>query len=308
MPDQSSPNNDPPSQEGNLAQQLPPQNQVAAPIFTNWLEVLSFLLRTKHGLLLISILIIVVGAIVSFSLYITRPDQIEITTKAGNITLKRGNKQDAILLLNPVGGKNTPWVSTGIMVKANDKVTITASGRVNTSLKRVVKAAQTDEKLESPWVSPEGSDPDEDLPRDRIKSTVMPSANGAYYGYGMLIAAIKDSTKQIKNIENIGENKEFTIKTDGELVLTVNDIWLSSDMKDVYAPPFNDDNFRYYLSLAALKSEDSNSWSEKMKREKAHQEYQNRLRAWNYIADNKNCNVWYNDNIGAFSVSVSGNK
>ena len=163
MPDPSSPNNEPPSQEGNSAQQLPSYNQVPVSIFTNWLEVLSFLLKTKHGLFLIGILIIVAGAIVSFSLYITRPDQIEITTKAGNITLKRGNKQDAILLLNPVGAKNTPWVSTGIMVKTGDKITITASGRVNTSLKRVVKAAQTDEKLELPWVSPEGSAPDETL-------------------------------------------------------------------------------------------------------------------------------------------------
>ncbi|MHC5722324.1 MAG: hypothetical protein ACYTX0_62515, partial [Nostoc sp.] len=87
-----------------------------------------------------------------------RPDQIEITTKAGTINLKKGNKQDAILLLNPVGDdKNSAWIKTGIIVKEGDQLTITASGRVNTSLKRVIMAAQTDEQMESPWVGPEGS-------------------------------------------------------------------------------------------------------------------------------------------------------
>jgi hypothetical protein len=117
MADLSSKNNELASQEGASAQQAQTQNSPSVPTFTNWLELLSFLFRTKHGLLLTSILILVAGAIVSLSLYIMRPDQIEITTKAGTINLKKGNKQDAILLLNPVGDdKNSAWIKTGIIV------------------------------------------------------------------------------------------------------------------------------------------------------------------------------------------------
>ena len=129
----------------------------------------------------------------------------------------------------------------------------------------------------------------------------------------MLLAGIKDSKSQIEpdNIEPIGESKTFTATTTGELVLTVNDIWLSSDMKEVYAPPFNDDSLEYYLKLAQVQNalnEDFNSWSKTTQRKKAEEEYQKRLKKWQSIVKEKNWNLWYNDNIGAFSVSVTVNK
>ncbi|MEA5626525.1 hypothetical protein [Nostoc sp. UHCC 0251] len=312
MTNQSQTNNTLPNQDSDSAQESPTQNLST---FTTWLDILSFLLKTKNGLTIIGILIIFLGTIISLSLYFTRPEEIEITTKAGTITLKRGSKQDGILLLNPVGAdKNSPWVSTGIIVKANDKVTITASGRVNTSLKRIVTAAQTDEETESLWVDPQGSKLEDDFFKERNKHKLLPDKDGAYYGYGMLLAAVKDSKSQIKqdNIQPIGSSKTFTTPTDGELVLTVNDIWLSNDKKEVYARPLNEENFQYYLSKAqyeaALKSEDFNSWSERTKKEKANEQYQNRLKHWENITKTNNWNVWYNDNIGAFSVSVSINK
>jgi hypothetical protein len=315
MADLSSKNNELAIREGASAQQAQTQNSPSVPTFTfNWLELLSFLFRTKHGLLLTSILILVAGAIVSLSLYIMRPDQIEITTKAGTINLKKGNKQDAILLLNPVGDdKNSAWIKTGIIVKEGDQVIITASGRVNTSLKRVIMAAQTDEQMESPWVGPEGSKLEDDYFKDRNKYKLLPDKNGAYYGYGMLLAAIKDSKSQIKpdNIEPIGESKTFTATTNGELMLTVNDIWLSSDMKEVYVPPFNEESFLYYLKLAQIQNAlngDFNSWSKTTQDKKAKEEYQKRLKKWHTIVERKNWNLWYNDNIGAFSVSVTVNK
>lgn len=307
-------NNEPPNQASASDPQEITANSPSAPTFANWLELLSFFLRTKHGLLFVSILILVVGVFTSLSIYIMRPDQIEITTTAGTINLKRGNQQDAIILLNPVGdSKESPWVKTGIQVKKGDKVTITASGSVNTSLKRLIRAAQIDEELQSPWVDPEGSKPEDDYLKDRNKYKVLPDKNGAYYGYGMLIAAIKDSKEQIdpNNIEPIRKNKTFTATTNGELLLTVNDIWLSSEMKEVYVPPLNEDNFEYYLTLAQLQTDsnqDFDSWSKTTQRQKAQEQYQKRLKQWWEIVKQKNWNVWYNDNTGAFSVSISINK
>ncbi|MBD2488230.1 hypothetical protein [Aulosira sp. FACHB-615] len=307
-------NNEPPNQPSASDPQEITTNLPTAPTFNTWPELLSFILKTKHGLLFVSILILVAGVFTSLSIYIMRPDQIEITTTAGTINLKKGNQQDAILLLNPVGdAQESPWVKTGIQVKKGDKVTITASGRVNNSLKRLIWAAQTDEELESLWVDPEGSKPKNDYLKDRNKYKVLPDKNGAYYGYGMLIAAIKDSKEQIdpNNIEPIGKNKTFTATTNGELLLTVNDIWLSSEMKEVYAPPFNDDHLEYYLTLAKLQAgsnQDFDSWSKTIQRQKAQEQYPKRLKQWQKIVKEKNWNVWYNDNTGSFSVSISINK
>ncbi|KYC42281.1 hypothetical protein WA1_20095 [Scytonema hofmannii PCC 7110] len=314
-------NDDPSGQEGALDQQAPTQNQHSIPTFSNWLEVISFLLRSKHGLLLTGLLIIVVGTVMSLTLYFMRPEQIEVTTKAGTFTLKRGNKQDAIILLSPVGGdENTPWVSTGIQVKSKDKVKITASGRVHTSLNKLIEAVQTDAP-NSGWVGPIGSMRQHERPKDRSKDKLLSDKNDAYYGYGMLLAAVRDSKNgQVKpeDIVPVKDGHNFEVKTDGELVLTVNDIWLSPESQDTYAPPLksgigvDDENFRYYLekaqNQAILNGEDSNSWSEKKRLEKVKEQYTRRLKNWSKISRNKNWNAWYEDNIGAFTVSVTVSK
>ncbi|MBU7587127.1 MAG: hypothetical protein KAF91_30480 [Nostoc sp. TH1S01] len=83
------------------------------------------------------------------------------------------------------------------------------------------------------------------------------------------------------------------------------------ERKEVYVPPFNEDNFEYYLTLAKLQvgsNQDFDSWSKTTQRQKAQEQYQKRLMQWQEIVKQKNWNVWYNDNTGAFSVSISINK
>jgi hypothetical protein len=58
---------------------------------------------------------------------------------------------------------------------------------------------------------------------------------------------------------------------------------------------------------AAFKDEDFNSWSKETERQKADEQYQKRLKGWDTIVHNDNWNIWYDDNFGAFSVSITVN-
>lgn len=281
---------------------------------TNWFELARYLINTKRGLRLIGFLIVVIAILLFLIIQVMRPD-IEITTNAGTIAIKTGSTQNAILMLSAAGGDSSPWVGTGIKVKKDNKVKIEASGRVHTAMAKLIIIAQTDRTIEPSWVGPEGSMPDQekewDSQRDQYK--LMPNAEGAHYGYGMLVAAVQNSNGQIlKNSYEPVRNKfEFTAKTDGELVLAVNDLLLRGDAQNIYALPFETKNFEYYKfkaqEEATLKEENVNSWSEKTLQDKTKEQYQKRVNAWKEIVKNNNWMVWYNDNIGAFSVSVTVN-
>jgi hypothetical protein len=285
---------------------------------TLW-DFLRFLITNKQGQRVITGMAAILAVAVLGTVCIMRPEKIEISTSSGTIALKRGSTQNALFLLSPNGGnKDTPWVETGIEVKKGDVIKITASGRVHTSITRLVAATWTSEVDEQSWTDPEGLKltDNPNFPPAFDKQKLLPDKNGAFYGFGMLLAAVRDTKQQVKedNIEPIGKDGEFTAKTDGELVLTVNDIWLDKqDDRSTYVLPFNED-FKYYQQLAyyqaAFKGEDFDSWSKKTNRKKAEEQYQKRLRSWDAIANaNKNnWNVWYDNNIGAFSVSITVNE
>lgn len=90
-----------------------------------------------------------VGAALAISTM--KPNRLEIVTQAGTIVFKNGDRQDAMALVTPCGGESDPWIDTGIFVKKGDKIKFSASGRIHTSLKRLVKAAQEDTPLDFPW-------------------------------------------------------------------------------------------------------------------------------------------------------------
>jgi hypothetical protein len=248
-------------------------------------------------------------------------NRIEITTAVGTIIVKKGNTQNSVFLLSPTGAYKTPWIKTGITVKKGDKIKITASGRVHTSLKRLVAEAQNHETVDPaylPWVGPEGLPQEQEdklqstFPPNRRAHKLLPDKNGAYYGYGMLLAGVKNSKKEIldNNIEPIGDTREFQIKEDGDLLLTVNDIWLNENMEDVYVLPIKS-NLEYYKSeahfLATLIGEDYNKWPKETEEKKANEQYERRKRSWQAVVKNKAWGVWYEDNTGSFSVSITVN-
>jgi hypothetical protein len=304
------------------------QQTVNAPDCNTWPGFLFSLITTKQGWLGIIVVTLIVTVIcTAAALIVTKvirtEDKIDTITGVGTISIKRGSTQNAVFLLSPNGeDENTPWVRTGIKVKKDDVITMTASGRVNTSIKRVVAETIKPEVEERTWVSPNGLDRSLDyiyFPSYKY-NMILPDqkiAGGAHYGFGMLLAAVKDfNGKGIieeKNIHPFIQNEiKFVAENDGELVLTVNDIWLSDDMENIYAPPFNKDNSKHYLQLAefeaAFKGEDFKSWSEDTKTKKAKEQHQRRLKGWNSIVSRNNWNIWYDDNIGSFSVSITVNE
>jgi hypothetical protein len=283
---------------------------------TLW-DFLRFLITNKQGQRVITGMAAILAVAVLGTIYIMRPEKIEISTGSGTIALKKGSTQNTLFLLGPNGeDENTPWVGTGIEVKKGDEIKITASGRVHTSITRLVAATRTSEVDEQSWTDPEGLKltDNPNFPSAFDKQKLLPDKNGAFYGFGMLLAAVRDTKQQVKedDIEPIGKDGNFMAKTDGELVLTVNDIWLDKqDDKYTYLLPFNE-NFKYYQQLAyyqaAFKGEDFDSWSEETKRKKAEEQYQKRLKSWDAIANKNNWNVWYDNNIGSFSVSITVNE
>jgi hypothetical protein len=283
---------------------------------TLW-DFLRFLITNKQGQRVITGMAAILAVAVLGTVYFMRPEEIEISTNSGSITLKKGTTQNALFLLSPNGGDaNTPWVGTGIEVKKGDVIKITASGRVHTSITRLVAATWTPEVDEQSWTDPEGLKLTDNpsFPPAFDKQKLLPDKNGAFYGFGMLLAAVRDTKQQVKedDIEPIGKDGNFIAKTDGEIVLTVNDIWLDKqDDKYTYLLPFNE-NFKYYQQLAyyqaAFKGEDFDSWSEETKRKKAEEQYQKRLKSWDAIVNENNWNFWYDNNIGGFSVSITVNE
>lgn len=128
--------------------------------FSNGFEFLHFLLTDKQGK---SITVCLLGILAVFALlaiafiYYLPPEKIEITTGLGKVTIKNGDTQNTVFLLSPTGGdENDPWVKTGIKIKEGDVIKITASGRVNTALKRIVAQTIVPGIDEPTWVGPSG--------------------------------------------------------------------------------------------------------------------------------------------------------
>jgi hypothetical protein len=291
------------------------QQSVSIPNPTTLPELLWLLIATKQGWIGIAGITAILTTAMLIVMQFMRPEKIDISTVVGSISIKKGSTQNAVFLLSPNGGDNTPWVGTGITVKKDNKIKITASGRVHSSLRRLVAASlepTTISLTHIPWASPEGLPKEKEFPYQeaRTLAKVLPSTNDAHYGYGMLLAAIKNDKKQIVEIEPIGENQEFTAKNDGELVLTVNDIQLNETRENIYLLPFKENQEHYNNEaqlLAILRNEDFTTWTEATKREKAKEIYNIRRETWNTIRREQNWNFFYEDNVGAFSVSISVN-
>ncbi|MDJ0570370.1 MAG: hypothetical protein QNJ53_15190 [Pleurocapsa sp. MO_192.B19] len=285
-------------------------------------ELLWLLIATRQGwrgiFAVSSILVIAIwGAAWLVTNVIPPENKIDIQTVVGTFTYTNGNTRRTVISLSPTGGdKDTPWVETGIKVKKGDVIRITASGRINTAMRTIVTQGIKPGIDDPTWVGPSGLDNSQKRISFPLydQAKLLPDKGTTYYGFGMLLAAVKDPTGVVKT-ESIypfpqdeNEPLELTTEKNGELVLTVNDIWLSGDKKDIYVPSFEgEDNKRYYRQLAeseAAFKENIDSWSKETKQKKAYEQYLKREEGWKSIKDNNNWNIWYDDNIGAFSVAI----
>lgn len=236
------------------------------------------------------------------------PMELEVTD-AGSVRVRSpGRKTTTLILLSPTGNGNlTPWTATGVWVAAGDELRVSASGKICLAHHRLIGSADGDTPPPQPWIGPEGLPPpfsamagvtteqivsDGNLPRTirpqdfaRSNHTIaarsgLPSvAQGALLGF---VTSEENPPPWLPNGEKehaqvIGRRSEFKARRSGQLFLAVNDVWLSGTSRD------HDVYLEGHKGKAAIDKE---------------KEWQDRIVKGNYW------NVWYDDNGGAFSVTI----
>ncbi len=225
-------------------------------------------------------------------------DSVEVTfsSKGATIVSLRGQPRKALFSL-PSG---VLWADTGIKVKPGQKIVITASGRVNLALHRLVEAADKDKKPRHGWVGPGGGA----MPNPtRIDEDRAPLKIHSREEFGVLLAYIRPSggdtpgKKTSVRLENlwpdearvIGLRNDITFDSkhsqDGTLFLTVNEAVLANDQKsqDAYVSTQEKLNEAYGEGKITVKT---------------------MLERWESIVDNKYWNVWFDDNFGSYLIQV----
>ncbi|MBN3958242.1 hypothetical protein [Nostoc sp. NMS8] len=231
--------------------------------------------------------------------------------KAGTLTLEKDNKKSIIMVLSPNGGIDDEWVDPEIQIKKGDSVNITASGKINLSLAGIIKAAQEDVQPKAPWNDPKG------LSKNDDNNPLYPERNNfktmKEYPFGMLIAAIRKDNLSLDKYQ-IGNERKFKAETDGKLLLTVNDIWLSAEKKDAYLPPEpTGRNREYYLNkvLGSINSDTTIAtqqfltWNKGKQDSEIMNKYNERKKKWDELNTQRNYGLWYQDNIGSFAVTIT---
>lgn len=215
----------------------------------------------------------------------------KIDFKNGCIEIYNGNKLEKAMLVLPA---NILWLNTNLPVDNNQKITISAFGEVNLAIHHLVKDAISDKELSIPWVGPTG-DTSNKFPtneRDSLRSNfkILPSEN-----YGCVLACIipNEDVKNDKypnkfhpvpkNIQFIGNRKTITNNTgkDGILFLVVNDTYCdrTEKCKQAYFGKQNIDK---------IPSPEIDTLNNR----------------WKFIMDKSYYNVWFDDNIGEFTIQV----
>jgi len=217
--------------------------------------------------------LIAVGGVLTVS-WLAPGTDIKVEKSGAIILSTRFHKTTAVYLLTPHGAKAGPWVNTGIEIKRGQDVRITASGRVCLAMHHMVESGIKDVPPPLPWSGPSGLDPCSALPpttpRDeelvRSKYLICNTAD-----QGELIGVISAGEPPIKpdsvDVLEIGDYWDQPAKKSGTLWLTVNEIWLNKSLADAYAP-------------------------------KTPEEFEKNIVANSYW------NVWYDDNAGAFLITV----
>ena len=231
--------------------------------------------------------LIAFGLFVLFTEYASSKVRIVSTTKMGALTITiNDNVESANFLLSPNGtGNFTPWVSTGIKLNKNDKISFSVSGKVCTGFHKMVSAARVDSLPPLPWNGYEGIDKEQNKPpRDYRKKEIIRKKFliAPNYSQGKIIGIItfenkpveRPINKDIINISKFRSDSYYEVEDDGFLWLTVNDVWLDKVLLDT------------------IKPEEINLKSEKI----------------NYIIEKEYWNLWYDDNAGFFSVLIEVKK
>ncbi len=239
-------------------------------IFTDWkIFVFSILFISAVAAIICSVLLIFVkNTRDDIQFYIGIENGIKIVTK---------EKEYYNFLLNANGAITTPWINTGIEFKKNQNVLIRVSGNACLAAHHMMEYSFSDSLPPYPWAGPNGLEPKDEYKFERSKDTLRVKYRIAnFLPCGKIIGVISDKKNgpnvqpEPSEILDIGKEFEKKIEKSGTLYLTINDNWLNEELlKNVKAEQIELDTAVY-----------------------------------NYIKKYNYANLWFNDNIGYFIVSI----
>ena len=272
--------------------------------------------KFRRSFMYIGISFLFLWSLVLTVMLIMRPEKISI----GNINLEKGQltledeyktQKKIYMILSPNGSLNSPWVKTGIQVKKGQRIKINAAGKIHLALSRLVQSAVNDVEIRIPWNDPNGRTGRGE--RDSWYPEIGNFKIIPEQPFGKLIAAIKHEHGTEQYVP-IGKHREFEVEKDGELLLTVNDIWLSPENKDAYLPPDPTGKNRDYYIERVLNSirqnpeiteQDTEQWTIEKWDEEINKIFEKRWKKWTNIRRKRLDSLWYDDNVGSFSVTIS---
>lgn len=238
----------------------------------------------------------------------------------GALVFHLEERASTTFLLAPNGtsvrdGGPSPWVDTGIDVNEGDNLTFHVSGQASLGLHHVVQSAILDRPSVLSWTTPNGADwhiegctdfaapscTDALLQRLGVRradlyrwnhgsALLLPTAN-----YGEVVAYIGPSLPRITSasevvalrphVFRVGRQGRHTARVEGRLFMTVNEIWLTRDQRDTYVVPEEVDREYHEVHFRQTKQTVGETWDGIVARD-----------YWN---------VWFDDNAGAFSVTLN---
>jgi hypothetical protein len=226
-----------------------------------------------------------------------------------NFMIRKGSQEE--LVITSLCANSPDFVTTGVILDANDKVKIKARGKIHLALDRLVRAIDMDLMLKYGWITPEGDlfRFGKDKTRDHLRKKFL-----AYRGdsIGQIIFFLRQTNedlpvtvadmRKIYGADKIfqyreGDKKYMEIenKTDQEceLMMAINDIIQDES---------NDERLAYTGTKASF-TNDKGVVMDTIERNK----YDSRVLRRDTIVEQRK-KYFYDDNIGEFTLTLETEK
>lgn len=229
-----------------------------------------------------------------------RKDEVKIEFPAPGTTLVKVNDRPdkASYLL----AASNLWSNTGLILEPKQTVKVTASGRANLAIHRLVEAAHADTRPLGGWMGPEGLQPGTHEVKDNYRQDlkIEPLASD-----GTLLAYLHKNGSPIPSQDNplrgkttiVAASGEVKNDTDGPLTLwlVINDAVLENtqESKLAFLKVESENDRRIHNRPKGYRNynpEEPDSWTP--------------LDHWKYIQKRQYWNLWFDDNVGFYQVQV----
>lgn len=246
---------------------------------------LGLIFESWKNLFRCMVFIVFVGIVFGSLYYFLRTDLTVKYNKEGTSIFLQHDQKTAHFQLAAA----SRWHYSGLILKENDEVLVKASGLVNLAFHHLVDAATEDSRPTFPWTGPEGYENKNPRPNDTLRNQFLlfQKAN-----IGALIAYMRKHGESPPSIGvnprpdglcYIGKNSTLknTGKTDVELWFCINEIALDPNNLLESEKAYRNTDFKV----------DSDA-------------YKNETARWKAIQSNSYWDIWWDDNIGSFDISI----